>query len=77
MQNLMIVIASLFLTVNGYLCYESISTLKSVEDHTNRLNTEYQMVVTDSTITVYDASRIVGTVKLEGELNDLIASDNL
>ena len=38
---------------------------------------EYQMNVTDDSITVYDGARIVGTVKIEGQLDSLINFDNL
>jgi hypothetical protein len=41
---------------------------------------EYLFVVTDDSITVYDrqmdCERIVGTVKLEGQLDSLITADN-
>lgn len=37
---------------------------------------EYQFTVTDDSVTVYDASRIVGTIKLEGQLDSLITLDN-
>lgn len=57
--------------------YVTAKTLGSVEERVNRLNSEYQMVVTDSNVTIFDANRVVGTVRLEGELNDLITSDNL
>jgi len=39
-------------------------------------NSEYQFVVNDSMITVYDNNRIVGTVKIEGQLDSLIMLDN-
>lgn len=57
--------------------YVNAKTLGSVEERLNRFNSEYQMVVTDSNVTIFDANRVVGTVRLEGELNDLITSDNL
>jgi hypothetical protein len=37
---------------------------------------EYQFVVTDDSVTVYDVNRIVGTIKLEGQLDSLITLDN-
>ena len=40
------------------------------------LDTMYQFYVTDDSITVYDYGRIVGTVKLEGQLDSLIIDDN-
>lgn len=38
--------------------------------------TEYQITVTDDSITVKDFGRTVGTVKLTGELQQLIYNDN-
>lgn len=38
---------------------------------------EYQMNVTDDSITVYDGARTVGTVKIQGQLDSLITLDNL
>lgn len=38
---------------------------------------EYQFVVTDDSITITDFGRKVGTVKLEGQLKELINKDNL
>jgi hypothetical protein len=37
---------------------------------------EYQFVVTDDSISVTDFDREVGTVKLEGQLKELIDKDN-
>ena len=37
---------------------------------------EYQFVVTDDSISVTDFDRQVGTVKLEGQLKELIDKDN-
>lgn len=38
---------------------------------------EYQFVVTDDSITITDFGRKVGTVKIEGQLKELINKDNL
>jgi hypothetical protein len=38
---------------------------------------EYQFVVTDNSINITDFGRKVGTVKLEGQLKELINKDNL
>jgi hypothetical protein len=37
---------------------------------------EYQFVVTDDSISVTDFDRQIGTVKLEGQLKELIDKDN-
>ena len=37
---------------------------------------EYQFIVTDDSVTVFDSDRTVGTIKLEGQLDSLITLDN-
>lgn len=37
---------------------------------------EYQMIVTDDSVQVFDNERVVGTIKLEGQLDSLITLDN-
>ena len=37
---------------------------------------EYQFVVTDDSITIKDYGREIGTIKIEGQLKDLIEQDN-
>jgi hypothetical protein len=37
---------------------------------------EYQVNVSNDSITVFDGQRAVGTVKLEGQLDSLITNDN-
>lgn len=64
------------LTITAIVSYKSISTLQAVSARLDRANVEYQFVVTDSTITVWDHNRPVGTVKLEGQLDSLIIADN-
>jgi hypothetical protein len=64
------------LTITAIVSYKSISALQSVSARLDRTNVEYQFVVTDSTITVWDHNRPVGTVRLEGQLDSLIIADN-
>jgi hypothetical protein len=64
------------LTITAIVSYKSISALQSVSARLDRANVEYQFVVTDSTITVWDHNRPVGTVRLEGQLDSLIIADN-
>jgi hypothetical protein len=59
-----------------YVCCKAVDALDSINNRMDRANVEYQFVVTDSTITVWDDNRWVGTVKLEGQLDSLIISDN-
>lgn len=37
---------------------------------------EYQFIVTDDSVTVYDGIDTIGTIKLEGQLDSLITLDN-
>jgi len=37
---------------------------------------EYQFIITDDSITVYDYGRTVGTIKLDGSLDSLMIEDN-
>lgn len=66
----------IFFSVCMYLCFKSVQTIQALNNRLDRANVEYQFVVTDSMMTVYDANRVVGTVKLEGQLDSLITSDN-
>jgi len=77
-QSVMIIvmIGAVVLLCSLYLSFKSIETLESVNDRLDRANVEYQFVVTDRTITVWDDNRLVGTVKLQGELYKLIIADN-
>ena len=70
------IIISILLLTSIYLSFRSINTLESINARIDRDNVEYQFVVTDSTITVWDDNRFVGTVKLQGELDSLIVADN-
>ena len=51
-----------------------------LEERKTRVNKypspEYQFVVTDDSIAVQDFGRKVGTVKIEGQLEELITKDN-
>lgn len=77
-QSVMIVvmIGAIVLLCSLYLSFKSIETLASINNRLDRANVEYQFVVTDRTITVWDDNRLVGTVKLQGELYKLIVADN-
>lgn len=45
-----------------------------LETETN--SAEYQFTITDDSISVYDFDRYVGTVKIEGQLEQLLIKDN-
>jgi hypothetical protein len=37
---------------------------------------EYQFIITDDSVSVYDYNRFVGTIKLDGSLDSLMIEDN-
>lgn len=76
MKEFVVIAVSVVLTLCTYMLFKSFGELKSINDRLDRANVEYQFVVTDSTITVWDNNRLVGNVKLEGQLDSLIVADN-
>lgn len=66
----------IFLISCAYIPFTLINKLNNIEDRLDRANVEYQFVVTDDSLTVYDNNRVVGTVKIEGQLDSLIIADN-
>jgi len=59
-----------------YVFFKSIQTLDSINARLNRANAEYQFVLSQDSITVFDNNRFVGTVRLEGQLDSLMIVDN-
>lgn len=76
MKDYILIPISILLVLCCYLLFRSFGTLENINDRLDRANVEYQFVVTDTIITVYDDNRIVGSVKLEGQLDSLIIADN-
>ena len=76
MKEFVVIAVSIVLTLCVYMLFRSFGELKSINDRLDRANVEYQFVVTDSAITVWDKNRWVGVVKLEGQLDSLIMADN-
>ena len=77
-KGIVIVFGLMFVLCLGLLV-ASIQTLNKVEERIermNRMSVEYQIVITDTTVSVYDDNRFVGEVRLEGELKHLINNDN-
>jgi hypothetical protein len=67
-KNILITFVLLLVVICGVLALH----IKSIEVD----ETEYQFYVTDDSISVYDYDRYIGTVKLEGQLKELIEKDN-
>ncbi len=58
------------------MCIWGTLELESIKERIDRINVEYQFVVTDDSLSVYDANRYVGSTMLEGGLEHLINNDN-
>ena len=67
-------LASVIITINTVNISKDIKTL---EKNIIRENVEYQFVVTDDSITVFNGIHSLGTIKLEGQLDSIITADNL
>ena len=66
----------LFLVAGLYFSVKTTSTLQSINQRLDRQNIEYQMVVEDDSIIIFDKNRFVGKVKIQGQLDSLILEDN-
>jgi hypothetical protein len=67
----------LFVLIGLYLSLKITRDLNAVNDRINRQNFEYQLVIDDDSIILFDKNRPVGKVKLEGDLEVLLKEDNL
>jgi hypothetical protein len=66
----------LFLVAGLYFSVKTTSTLQSINQRLDRQNMEYQIVLEDDSIIVFDKNRFVGKVKCQGQLNSLMIEDN-
>lgn len=57
-----------------FLLFTCIGLVNSVQHHCNE--TEFQFTITDSTMSVYNGSTYVGTVKIQGQLDSLLVDYN-
>lgn len=62
--------------ISFYLSLECINSLKAIDNRIDRQAVEYQFVVTDSMMTVYNDNQVVGTVKIQGQLDSLLVDYN-
>ena len=67
----------LFILIGLYFSLKITKDLNAVNDRINRQNVEYQLVIDDDSIILFDKNRPVGKVKLEGDLEVLLMEDNL
>jgi hypothetical protein len=50
--------------------------IKNVNERIDRSKYEYQLIVEDDSVKIFEGNRYVGTALLEGQLSDLIIEDN-
>lgn len=66
----------MFLTLIAIILLFNVRELKEINNRLNRANVEYQLVVEDRDIVIYDKNRFVGRVRLQGQLDSLLREDN-
>lgn len=76
MKQFTLILGAIVLLLLSYVLFRSIQTLDSINSRLNRANAEYQFVLSQDSITVFDNNRFVGTVRLEGQLDSLMVADN-
>jgi len=80
MKNLEDKLVSITLIAAGVLllimCCQQVLTPKEIV-YIQPDPSEYQIMVTDDSISVYDGKRFVGTVKSSGAIDTLLIQDNL
>lgn len=69
-------ILTMFLTFIAIILLFIVRELKRTNDRMDRANVEYQLIVEDRDIIVYDGNRLVGRVLLQGQLDSLLRDDN-
>lgn len=67
---LLLLVAGLFFTL---LIGVNVGSLRQRID---RQNLEYQMIIEDDSIIIFDRDRFVGKVELQGQLDSLMIKDN-
>lgn len=76
MKQFTLIIGVIVLLLVSYVSLRSIQTLDSINNRLNRANAEYQFVLSQDSVIVFDNNRLVGTVRLEGQLDSLMVADN-
>ena len=70
------IVIGLFIIITIVSIY-IVNRIGSINDRLDRANVEYQFIIDDKdSIIVFDKERIVGRVKLEGQLDSLMIDDN-
>lgn len=67
----------LLLLVGLFVSLNMVKEMNNISRRVDRMNYEYQLVIENDSIMVFDKNRPVGKVKMEGELQILLMEDNL
>jgi hypothetical protein len=72
-NSILLVIRTVCICIMMYICFDA---LEGINNRLDRANVEYQFVVEDRDIIVYDRNRYVGRVRMGKQLDSLITEDN-
>lgn len=67
----------LLLLVGLFVSLNMVREMNNISRRVDRMNYEYQLVIENDSIMVFDKNRPVGKVKMEGALQILLMEDNL
>lgn len=71
------VIIMLFIIISLLTSVYIVNRIDNMGKRLDRANTEYQFIIDEEdSIIVFDKERLVGSVKLEGQLDSLMIKDN-
>lgn len=76
-DNIFSILIVLLLLVGLYVSLRTVREMNNISNRVDRMNYEYQLVIDDDSIIVFDKNRPVGKVKMEGQLEVLLMEDNL
>lgn len=74
--NLYAIAVGLLIIIGTLVSIYIVNRVDGIDDRLNRANSEYQMVIEDDSLILFDGDRLVGKVKLQGQLDSLIIEDN-
>ena len=69
-------VITIFLLIGFVVSLYTVNRIDLISDRLDRANTEYQMVVEDDSVIIFDRERYIGKVRLQGQLDSLIIIDN-
>lgn len=75
-SRIYIIVIGLFVLIEFIVSLYIVNRIGLINDRLDRANMEYQMVIEDDSLILFDRNRLVGCVKLEGQLDSLVIMDN-